>query len=197
MKSLVFVISVLLISCDVFDIKTITNPQDLSKLSITYNNERITDTLPLPLSWGEVTIENFKEINIERFNEFRDSLTYPVGVAVNGWVTIFNTDNPFITTWVDTINDDAKFKYRLRYYDHVNNFYQTEKAVTIRPTTHVVVPIEVSNIEKVLESFVIDEGDTIFLCMDEFDAMPDTSYIYTFDYKSDSTRIILIEIQCD
>lgn len=197
MKSLAISILVLLISCNVFDIITLTDPNDLSVLSISYDNERITDLLPIPLNWDEITLENFKEIKIERFNEHRDSLTYPMGTSNNGWIPILSTDNPFTTTWVDTIRDDAVFNYRLRYYNNEFNFYQTDNSVTIRPTTHVFIPFEFDNVEQALDSYIVDEGDTIFKCMNEFDTVPDTTYDYKVDYKNDSTKIIVIEIQCD
>ena len=196
MKSLAISILVFLISCDIFDVLTLTDPKDLSKLSISYDNKRITDLLLIPLSWDEITFENFKDIKIERYNEHRDSLTYPVGTSNNGWIPILSTDNPFTTTWVDTIYDDAVFNYRLRYYNKEFNFYQTENSVTIRPTTHVFIPIEFLTVEKALESYVLDEGDTIFICMNEFETVPDTTYDYKIDYKNDSTKIILIKIQC-
>lgn len=197
MKSLALLLLSLLIGCNIFDIHTVTKPEDLSKLSITYDNERIADLLTIPLNWDEITLENFKEIKIERFNEHRDSLTYPVGTAVNGWISILRTDNPFTTTWVDIIYDDAVFIYRLRYYNKEFNYYQTDNSVTIRPTTHTIVPIEFLSVEEALESYIVDEGDTIFMCMSEFDTIPDTTYEYKIDYKNDSTKIIVIEIQCD
>ena len=186
-----------LISCNVFDVLDLTDPDDLNNLSIAYNNERIANILPIPLSWDEITLEYFKEIKIERFNEHRDSLTYPVGISNNGWITVFQTDNSLSTTWVDTINDDASFKYRLRYYNHYNNYYQTDNSVTIRPTTHVFIPFEFDNLEQALDTYIVDEGDTIFKCMNEFDTVPDTTYDYKVDYKNDSTKIIVIDIQCD
>jgi len=186
-----------LISCNVFDVLDLTDPDDLNNLSIAYNNERIANILLIPLSWDEITLEYFKEIKIERFNEHRDSLTYPVGTAVNGWIPILSTDNPFTTTWVDTIRDDAVFNYRLRYYNNEFNFYQTDNSVTIRPTTHVFIPFEFDRVQQALDSYIVDEGDTIFKCMNEFDTVPDTTYDYKVDYKNDSTKIIVIEIQCD
>ena len=186
-----------LISCNVFDVLDLTDPDDLNNLSIAYNNERIANILLIPLSWDEITLEYFKEIKIERFNEHRDSLTYPVGTAVNGWIPILSTDNPFTTTWVDTIRDDAVLNYRLRYYNNEFNFYQTDNSVTIRPTTHVFIPFEFDRVQQALDSYIVDEGDTIFKCMNEFDTVPDTTYDYKVDYKNDSTKIIVIEIQCD
>lgn len=51
MKSIALFILIVLISCDVFDILTLTDPKDLSKLSISYDNERITDLLPITIQF--------------------------------------------------------------------------------------------------------------------------------------------------
>ena len=160
-------------------------------------NKRITDTLMVKLSWDEITIENFKEIKISRFNEHRDFLTFLVGAAVNGWITFATIANPFTTSWVDIVTDDAVFQYRLRYYNNDDYFLQTNTSVTIRPTTHVFVPLEFDSIGAALDSYIIDEGDTIFKCMSEFDNVSDTSYNYKVDYKKDSIEIIIIEVQCE
>ncbi len=177
---------------------TPTGETDYIQLNIEYNvNQRIIDILLVKLKWNDITIENFKVIKIARLNEHRDSLTYLVGAAVNGWITFATITNPFKTVRVDTVRDDAVFQYRLRYYNNDNNFYQANKSLKIRPTTHVFVPLEFDSVQAALSSYIIDEGDTIFKCMDEFDTVSDTSYGYKVDYKKDSTKIIIIEVQCD
>lgn len=159
--------------------------------------QRIIDTLSVKLNWNDITIENFKEIKIARFNEHRDTLTYLVGTSVNGWITFAIITNPFKTFHVDTVRDDAVFQYRLRYYNTDNNFHQTNTSVTIRPTSHVFVPFEFDSVQAALSSYIIDEGDTIFNCMDEFDTISDTIFDYKVDYKKDSIKIIIIDMQCD
>jgi len=188
----------LIVCCEnPFDI-TPTNKNDHLQLETEYDpNQRIVDTLSVKLNWNEITLEDFKEIKIARFNEHRDSLTYFVGAAVNGWTTIASITNKFTTSWVDTVRDDAVFQYRLRYYNNHNNYHQTNASIIIRPTSHIFVPLEFDSVSGALESYIIDEGDTIFKCMSEFDTVFDTSYSYKVDYKKDSTKIIVIEVQCD
>ena len=196
-----FIISVgclLIIYCEnPFDI-TPTGETDYIRLDTEYNvNQRIIDTLSVKLKWEDITLDNFKDIKIARFNKHRDTLTYPVGAAVNGWITFATSTNPFITSWVDIVRDDAVFQYRLRYYNNDNNYYQANASVTIRPTTHVFVPLEFESVQAALSSYIIDEGDTIFKCMSEFDTVSDTSYDYKIDFKKDSIEIIIIEVRCD
>ncbi len=82
-KYIFLFIFVILIGCNIFDSPTKTKNNDLFELSITYNNERITDALTIPLSWDEITIDNFKKIKITRLNEHRDPDSYPVGTTDN------------------------------------------------------------------------------------------------------------------
>ena len=195
----IIILSCLCIFCckNPFDI-TPTGESDYIKLDTEFNvNQRIIDTLSVQLKWNDITLDNFKEIKIARFNEHRDSLTYLVGAAVNGWISVATITNPFKTSQVDIVRDDAVFQYRLRYYNNDNNYYQANASVTIRPTTHVFVPLEFESVQAALSSYIIDEGDTIFKCMSEFDTVSDTSYDYKIDFKKDSIEIIIIEVQCD
>ena len=168
-----------LISCKIFDSPTNTEPNDLFKLSITYNNERITDALAIPLSWSEITIDNFKEIKISRFNDHRDSLTYLVGETVNGWITVANISNEFATSYVDTVTDDAPFRYRVEYYDNVNNYRRAEELVTIRPTTHLTIPDDQINVKTAVESYIIDNGDSVLIKPGIH-----SSFAFSFDNKN-------------
>ncbi len=168
-----------LISCKIFDSPTNTEPDDLFKLSITYNNERITDALTIPLSWSEITIDNFKEIKISRFNEHRDSLTYLVGETVNGWITVANISNEFATSYVDTITDDAPFRYRVEYYDDANNYRRAEEVITIRPTTHLTVPDDYIDVKTAVESYIIDNGDSVLIKPGIH-----SSFAFSFDNKN-------------
>lgn len=196
--SIITIGCLLILYCDnPFDIRPTEN-SDYIQLDTDYNvNQRIIDTLSVKLKWQNITLENFKDIKIARFNEHRDTLTYPIGIAKNGWITFVTITNPFKTFHVDTVRDDAVFQYRLRYYNTDNNFHQTNTSVTIRPTSHVFVPFEFDSVQAALSSYIIDEGDTIFNCMDDFDTISDTIFDYKVDYKKDSIKIIIIDVQCD
>ncbi len=152
-----------LIGCKIFDSPTNTELDDLFKLSITYNNERITDVLSIPLSWDEITIENFKKIKITRFNEHRDPESYLVGETDNGWITIASITDEFTKSWVDTVKDDAPFLYRVEYYDIDNNYRRAEEMVTIQPTTRLTIPTDIAEIKSAVESYIIDDLDTVYI----------------------------------
>ena len=138
--------------------------EDLFTLTVEFDsNRRIVDTLPVNLSWSDITIDNFKEIKLTRINNHRDPLSYPSGKTENGWITILRTDNPFITSYVDTVDDDAEFLYRIEYIDLDNNFKRAENKIQINPTTHLTVPTDEADVKTAVESYIIDDGDSVLV----------------------------------
>jgi hypothetical protein len=143
---------------------TPTNSEDVLQLEAKYNqNKRIIDTLIVKLNWSEITLENFKEIKLTRFNEHRDPESYPEEIAENGWITIATITDEFKTSWIDTVKDDAVFKYRVDFYNQDNDFRRAETVVTTRPTTHYNIPLDLEDIKIAVESYVMDDGDTVFV----------------------------------
>lgn len=143
---------------------TPTNSENILQLEAKYNNnKRIIDTLIVKLNWSEITLENFKEIKLTRFNEHRDPESYPEEIAENGWVTIATISDEFKTSWIDTVKDDAVFKYRVDFYNQDNDFRRAETIVTTRPTTHFNIPLDLEDIKIAVESYIMDDGDTVFV----------------------------------
>jgi hypothetical protein len=124
---------------------------------------RIIDKAVIDLTWSEVTIDNFKEIKIIRYNDFRSPNSYSTGTTDNGWTTVTTTTNPFVTSWTDTVYDDARFRYKVQYFDTSNNFRETETIVTLPLTTHLKFPSEVNSIPVATRSYIIDDGDSILV----------------------------------
>jgi hypothetical protein len=131
------------------------------------NNQRIIDTLTVKLSWDEITIDNFKEIKITRLNEHRDPDSYIVGTTDNGWKTIAVIQNEFTTSWIDTVRDDATFRYRIDFTNTDNNYRRAEATITIRPTTHLTIPDDYIDVKTAVESYIIDDGDSVLLELGE------------------------------
>lgn len=150
--------------CCKFPFNTNTSSDNLFALTADFdNNQRIIDTLTVKLSWDEITLENFKEIKITRLNKHRDHESYPAGLTDNGWITIAQIQNEFITSYVDTVYDDAVFQYRVEYFNQSNNYRRAETTVTIRPTTHLTIPDDHINVKTAVESYIIDDGDSVLL----------------------------------
>ena len=124
---------------------------------------RIIDQAAIHLEWSEIVIHNFKEIQILRYNHERDPDSYPVDQAQDGWVLVGSTENEFTQSWIDTVDDDAKFTYSIRYVDQDNNYREAIEEVELPHTTSLRFPEEVDSLHKAIESWVIDEGDTIHI----------------------------------
>ncbi len=124
---------------------TPTNSENILQLKADYNqNKRILDTLIVKLSWSEITFENFKEIKITRFNEHRDPGSYPAGTTENGWITLATITDEFKTSLLDTVEDDAVFKYRVEFYNHDDNFKRAETTISIQPNYRINIPSDMS-----------------------------------------------------
>jgi hypothetical protein len=124
---------------------------------------RIIDKAVINLTWSEITIDNFKEIKIIRYNDFRDPGSYPFGTTENGWTTVITTTNPFVTSWTDTVYDDARFRYKVQYFDDSNNLREKEGVITLPLTTHLMFPSEVDSLPAATRSYIIDDGDSILI----------------------------------
>ncbi|MBU0528503.1 right-handed parallel beta-helix repeat-containing protein [bacterium] len=147
------------------------------------DRQRIIDTLTVKLSWSEITIDNFKEIKITRLNEHRDPDSYPVGSTSNGWVTIATINNEFTTSWIDTVRDDAIFHYRIDFYNADNNYRRAEVTITISPTTHLTIPDDYIDVKTAVESYIIDDGDSVLL-------MPGEYNTFAFSFLDKSIHLI-------
>ena len=134
------------------------------ELQIDYGDlKKIISQAPINLSWSEITLDNFKEIKIKRFNEYRDINSYPVDSTENGWKTIATIANEFTTTWIDTVRDDAKFIYKVIYYDSDGNYRETESTITLPITTKLNYPSDIDNLHKGTSSYIVDDGDSIYI----------------------------------
>ncbi len=159
----IIAVSIVFWNCNLsFDNKP-TNT-DIFELIADYDqNQRFVDTLTVRLSWSDITIENFREIKITRLNEHRNPDSYPVGLTENGWITIAQIQNEFTTSYVDTVQDDAVFQYRVEYYNLDGNYRRAETTITIRPTTHLTIPDDYIDVKTAVESYIIDDGDSVLL----------------------------------
>ncbi len=180
---LIISVSIVFWNCNFpFDNKPTNN--NIFELIADYDlNQRIVDTLTVRLSWSDITIENFKEIKITRLNEHRDPDSYTVGTTDNGWITVAKIQNEFITSYIDTIRDDAVFQYRVDYYNQDGNYRRTETTIAIRPTTHLTIPDDYIDVKTAVESYIIDDGDSVLL-------MPGEHSSFAFSFLGKELNLI-------
>jgi len=166
---------------------TDTSSENLFALIAEFNqNQKIIDTLTVKLSWDEITIENFKAIKITRLNENREPSSYPTGATENGWITIATIENEFTTSYIDTVDDDETFLYRIDFYNTDNNYRRAEAAITIRPTTHLTIPDDYIDVKTPVESYIIDDGDSVLV-------KPGEHHTFAFSFLDKSIHLIGLE----
>jgi hypothetical protein len=157
------------ISCSLpFDTDT-TNPETVFQVTADYDAQfRLVNSMPVSLSWNDITIDDYKLTRITRYNQHRDPASYPLNAADNGWVTIAELSDSFQTSYTDSISDDAVFTYRVDLVDGSDNYKRAETDVTIRPTTHLIIPDDRDSVKTTVESYIIDDGDSVLIRPGEY-----------------------------
>jgi hypothetical protein len=156
-------------SCSLpFDSDT-TDPEGVFQIIAEFDDQyRLIDSMPVQLNWNDITIDNYKLTRVARYNHHRNPASYSLGTANNGWVTVTEFRNSFLTSYTDTITDDAVFTYRVELFDQDNNFKRAEAGITIRPTTHLIIPDDRDNVKTTVESYIIDSGDSVLIKPGEY-----------------------------
>ncbi|MFQ6605153.1 MAG: hypothetical protein ACE5D8_06315 [Fidelibacterota bacterium] len=126
---------------------------DAFSLSYSLTTTTIKRQIPITITWSEITISRFKQFEIERAKIVGDTYQW----MIRGIVT-----DSLATTFIDTIDDDVTFQYRVRIVDQ-NNQYKVSLAepFTIPTVRSVTIPIDYSSIQEAFETNFIDEGDSI------------------------------------
>ena len=153
--SIIFIV-IIIIACEwPFDTEP-TVQEELFILTAEHSITRVFDEEYIQLSWNEITVEEFRELRIERR-----------GGLDTGWTLITITENPFLTAYTDTIVDDDDIEYRVGISsgDFILWAYRT---VIIPKTTAVMVPGEFNSIQSAIESQLMDDDDSIMLAPDEY-----------------------------
>jgi hypothetical protein len=151
-----------------FDTEAV-NPDDVFNLTVDFDSQyRIIESMQVHLAWSEITLAEYQKTKITRFNHHRDPDSYPVGTTNGGWITIAEFENEFVSTFTDTITDDAVFTYRVEYFNKDNNFKRAETEITIRPTTHLTIPDDMDSVKTTVESYIIDSGDSVLIKPGEY-----------------------------
>jgi hypothetical protein len=184
-----FPIVILTISVNIFvscnqPMKPDINSEDYLSLTASYDpNFRVVKSLPITLTWSEITVDNFKVCQIERLNLNRPIDSYPVGETTKGWKLIKEIYDEFIHEYVDSIYDDAQFKYRIRYIDFDGNYIEATTHVNIRLTTHLTIPTDNWEIKDALDSYILDDSDTLFIKAGDY-------YTPSFSFNDKSISLI-------
>ncbi|NOZ75257.1 MAG: right-handed parallel beta-helix repeat-containing protein [FCB group bacterium] len=143
-------ITLIMIACDwpfnpkpTDEIFTVTGEADSSRIILQST---------VRLYWDEITVENFRDIRIERRTEM-DSV----------WTLAARIRNPFITTYIDTITDDEDLTYRVGFEDSLYNIRWAYAEVAVPKTTRISIPGDTDSLRLAYNLPVLDEGDTLLV----------------------------------
>ena len=157
MKGFSFLIIVLIIclSCEKpFETKP-TEEDELFVLTHDYDERRIVHNTLITLSWSDVTLENFKKFIIERAYIDDDG---------PHWSQRTTLSDSLSTSFIDTIDDDLTYQYRLRIVDKNNQFRHTvSKSFTVPKVTSIIVPDDYSSIQQAYDTNFLDSGDSLLV----------------------------------
>lgn len=146
----IFIIAGILVSCDwPFNPKP---TETLFTLEGTAAATRIVLQSTVHLTWDEITVENFRDIRIERRSE-KDSV----------WILAARLRNPFVTAYTDTITDDEDLTYRVGFEDSLYNIRWAYAEVPVPRTTSVTVPGDADSLQFAYNLPVLDAGDTLLV----------------------------------
>ncbi|MBC8174516.1 MAG: hypothetical protein H8E82_02515 [Candidatus Marinimicrobia bacterium] len=153
-KILIVVLGLVFLSCDLPFVPKPSNDDTIFTLNHDYDGKRVVDNIPITLSWSEITIDNFQKFTIFR------------SIKKNGeenWEQRNVIYNPLTTSYIDTLDDDGKIRYRIRMEDVDGNFRNAETDQIIIQTTYVIVPEEYGSLQNAHNTPFVDNGDTIFV----------------------------------
>jgi hypothetical protein len=141
--------------CDLLFPTKPSDEESLFNLFHDYEGQPIAANTPITLTWSEVTIENFKWYLLERATFDDDTPRWSIRDTI--------TDS-LATTYIDTIDDDATFQYRIRIYNKNNQYrHATSNKFTVPLTRSVTVPDDYTSLQKAFDSNFIDAGDSILV----------------------------------
>ncbi|MCH7613423.1 MAG: right-handed parallel beta-helix repeat-containing protein [Candidatus Marinimicrobia bacterium] len=156
-KYLALIIGLFLLSCEwPFD----TAPSDDNlyfTVSVSHEITRIVDSAAVEISWTEVTIEDFSKFIIERKSELDTN-----------WTLRATIPNPAVSFYMDMVNDDITFFYRVGISDINGNTRWNESSITIPITTKLYVPADYENIQHAYSTPITDDGDSIIVSPGEY-----------------------------
>lgn len=143
------IILVFLVSCDA-PFNTKTDDEKVFELTIGHNIDRVMPTATVGLSWSEITVDDFRSFRIERMTT-KDTT----------WTLIGEMDDEFLTSYIDTIDNDEDLYYRVGIVNTSGDIKWANGSTSIPRTSSTIVPDEFATIQPAIVSKLIDNGDTI------------------------------------
>jgi len=133
--------------------KTEPTDDELFAVDHNYNGDKVYFPTPISIEWSNITIKQFKEFLVERSGTYGDSVV---------WEEIAHIEDSLQTTYVDTIDDDITYQYRVRIVDQNDQFIHALSApLNVPNVSSLKVPNHYTDPQAAFDSNIIDDGDTI------------------------------------
>ena len=127
--------------------------EDLFLVTHDYDGRVIREKTAITISWSDITIENFKEYRIEKAK------------IISGdyyWVDLAHLPDSLTTSYVDTLDDDGTFQYRVRIVDQRDQYrHELSEEFVVPNISSLYIPDHYVHLETAYYTKFIDNGDSI------------------------------------
>ena len=150
---LFYISLIFFISCETpFSTKP-SNEEDLFEVSHDYDQSPIFHKTPVQVSWSNITIENFKEFRIEKAKIVGEDYL---------WNDLARISDSLATSYIDTLDDDGVFQYRVRIIDQRDQYrYELSEQFSVPNVSSLYIPDHYFDLETSYYTKFIDHGDSI------------------------------------
>ena len=140
---------IVFISCDTpFSTKP-SNDEDLFIVSHDYDQTPIFHKTPAQVSWSNITIEDFKEFRIEKAKIVGEDYF---------WTDLARVPDSLATSFIDTLDDDGVFQYRVRVIDQRDQYrYELSEQFSVPNVSSLYIPDHYVDLETSYNTKFIDQ----------------------------------------
>jgi len=148
-----FVLVFIWLACDLpFSTKP-SAEEDLFLVTHDYDGRVIREKTAISISWSDVTIEDFKEYRIEKAKLVAGDYY---------WVDLAHLPDSLTTSYVDTLDDDGTFQYRVRIVDKRDQYrHELSEEFVVPNISSLYIPDHYIHLETAFDTKFIDNGDSI------------------------------------
>ena len=147
------IVLIVFISCETpFSTKP-SNDEDLFVVFHNYDQSPIFHKTAVQVSWSNITIEDFKEFRIEKAKIVGDNYL---------WSDLARVPDSLATSFIDTLDDDGTFQYRVRVVDQRDQYrHELSEQFSVPNVSSLYIPDHYLDLETSYYTKFIDNGDSI------------------------------------
>jgi len=147
------IVLIIFLSCETpFSTKP-SNEENLFVVSHNYDQSPVFHKTAVEVSWSNITVENFKEFRIEKAKIIGDDYI---------WTDLARILDSLETSYIDTLDDDGTFQYRVRVIDQRDQYrYELSEQFSVPNVSCLYIPDHYNDLETSYYTKFIDNGDSI------------------------------------